>query len=150
MTENDLFDRGLQVRREVLGVEYVDANLADTDDFMMSFQRIVTGVGATLRAAGLEAGGDDAHRHAGAAVIAVGTIGKRAAAAEADLHQFAVNLTVDRMAWRGHLRAGQLVGQVAARIRGSCVELQYRKGQVVELCHRAIVGSRRHGSGTGA
>ena len=42
MTENDLFDRGLQVRREVLGVEYVDANLADTDDFMMTFQRIVT------------------------------------------------------------------------------------------------------------
>ena len=42
MTETDLFDRGLQVRREVLGVEYVDANLTDTDDFMMTFQRIVT------------------------------------------------------------------------------------------------------------
>jgi 4-carboxymuconolactone decarboxylase len=42
MTETDLFDRGLRVRREVLGVEYVDANLADADDFMMAFQRIVT------------------------------------------------------------------------------------------------------------
>jgi 4-carboxymuconolactone decarboxylase len=34
--------RGLQVRREVLGAEYVDANLAEADDFMMAFQRIVT------------------------------------------------------------------------------------------------------------
>ena len=42
MTETDLFDRGLRVRREVLGAEYVDANLTDTDDFMMTFQRIVT------------------------------------------------------------------------------------------------------------
>jgi 4-carboxymuconolactone decarboxylase len=42
MTETDLFDRGLRVRREVLGVEYVDANLTDADDFMMTFQRAVT------------------------------------------------------------------------------------------------------------
>jgi 4-carboxymuconolactone decarboxylase len=42
MTESDLFDKGLRVRREVLGAEYVDANLADADDFMMAFQRIVT------------------------------------------------------------------------------------------------------------
>jgi len=42
MTETDLFDRGLKVRREVLGDEYVDANLTDADDFMMAFQRIVT------------------------------------------------------------------------------------------------------------
>jgi len=42
MTETDLFDRGLTVRREVLGAEYVDANLTDTDEFMMAFQRIVT------------------------------------------------------------------------------------------------------------
>jgi len=62
------------------------------------FQRIVTGVGATLRALGSKPAVTDAHRHAGAAVIAVGTIGKRAAAAEADLHQLAVNLAVDRMA----------------------------------------------------
>ncbi len=42
MTESELFDRGLQARREVLGAEYVDANLADTDEFMMAFQRVVT------------------------------------------------------------------------------------------------------------
>jgi 4-carboxymuconolactone decarboxylase len=42
MAESELFDRGLQVRRDVLGAEYVDANLADTDEFMMAFQRVVT------------------------------------------------------------------------------------------------------------
>jgi len=40
--ESELFEKGLQVRREVLGAGYVDANLAETDDFMMAFQRIVT------------------------------------------------------------------------------------------------------------
>jgi 4-carboxymuconolactone decarboxylase len=40
--ESELFEKGLQVRREVLGAEYVDANLAEADDFMMAFQRIVT------------------------------------------------------------------------------------------------------------
>src|SRR5580700_3873464 len=42
MAESELFDRGLQARRDVLGAEYVDANLADTDEFMMAFQRVVT------------------------------------------------------------------------------------------------------------
>ena len=32
MAESELFERGLQARREVLGAEYVDANLADDDD----------------------------------------------------------------------------------------------------------------------
>ena len=42
MAESELFDRGLQARRDVLGAEYVDANLADSDEFMMAFQRVVT------------------------------------------------------------------------------------------------------------
>ena len=42
MAESELFERGLQARRDVLGAEYVDANLADTDEFMMAFQRVVT------------------------------------------------------------------------------------------------------------
>ena len=42
MTENQLFDQGLKRRREVLGDEYVDASLGDSDDFMMAFQRAVT------------------------------------------------------------------------------------------------------------
>ena len=31
MAESELFERGLQARRDVLGAEYVDANLADTE-----------------------------------------------------------------------------------------------------------------------
>jgi 4-carboxymuconolactone decarboxylase len=42
MADSELFERGIQARRDVLGAEYVDANLADTDEFMMAFQRIVT------------------------------------------------------------------------------------------------------------
>jgi 4-carboxymuconolactone decarboxylase len=36
MAESELFERGLQARRDVLGAEYVDANLADADEFMMA------------------------------------------------------------------------------------------------------------------
>jgi 4-carboxymuconolactone decarboxylase len=42
VSEGELFEKGLQVRREVLGSEYVDASLGDADDFMMAFQRVVT------------------------------------------------------------------------------------------------------------
>jgi 4-carboxymuconolactone decarboxylase len=42
MAGSELFDKGLQVRREVLGAEYVDGSLASADDFMMAFQRITT------------------------------------------------------------------------------------------------------------
>ena len=41
-TVQDLYDRGLQLRRDVLGAEYVDASIANADDFMRSFQRITT------------------------------------------------------------------------------------------------------------
>jgi len=42
MQDEQRFTRGLEIRREVLGNEYVDKNLAGSDDFMMTFQRIVT------------------------------------------------------------------------------------------------------------
>jgi 4-carboxymuconolactone decarboxylase len=41
-TINELFDRGLEVRREVLGPEYVDNSLKSANDFMMAFQHITT------------------------------------------------------------------------------------------------------------
>jgi 4-carboxymuconolactone decarboxylase len=41
-TVNDLFERGLQLRREVLGADYVDGSLKNANDFMMAFQRITT------------------------------------------------------------------------------------------------------------
>ena len=42
MAESDQFEKGLEVRRAVLGADYVDASLAKADDFMMAFQRITT------------------------------------------------------------------------------------------------------------
>ena len=41
-TMNDLFERGLALRREVLGAEYVDKSLQSANEFMMAFQRITT------------------------------------------------------------------------------------------------------------
>jgi 4-carboxymuconolactone decarboxylase len=41
-TIDELFDRGLSVRREVLGPEYVDNSLKSANEFMMAFQQITT------------------------------------------------------------------------------------------------------------
>ena len=42
MADNELFEKGLKTRKQILGAEYVDANLAGSDDFMMTFQHAVT------------------------------------------------------------------------------------------------------------
>lgn len=42
MSDNAQFDKGLEMRRKVLGADYVDNSLAKADDFMMAFQRITT------------------------------------------------------------------------------------------------------------
>ncbi len=42
MPEGELFERGLEVRREVLGAEYVDASMASADEFMLPFQQLLT------------------------------------------------------------------------------------------------------------
>lgn len=42
MTSESEFDKGLKIRRDVLGDAFVDANLAGSDDFMMTFQHLVT------------------------------------------------------------------------------------------------------------
>ncbi|MDY7577699.1 4-carboxymuconolactone decarboxylase [Herbaspirillum sp. RTI4] len=38
----ELFDIGLQTRREVLGAEYVDASIKNADDFNLPMQELVT------------------------------------------------------------------------------------------------------------
>ena len=38
----ELFDKGLKVRREVLGADYVDAAIRNADDFSMEMQQHVT------------------------------------------------------------------------------------------------------------
>jgi 4-carboxymuconolactone decarboxylase len=42
MSDDTLFQRGLEVRRAVLGPDYVDGSIAKADDFMMAFQHITT------------------------------------------------------------------------------------------------------------
>lgn len=42
MSKSEQFEKGLKVRRKVLGTEYVDGSIAKADDFMMAFQEITT------------------------------------------------------------------------------------------------------------
>jgi 4-carboxymuconolactone decarboxylase len=42
MAKSEMFEKGLEVRRKVLGAEYVDGGIAKADDFMMAFQNITT------------------------------------------------------------------------------------------------------------
>ena len=38
----EVFDKGLAIRREVLGAQYVDANMKAADDFNRPFQEFIT------------------------------------------------------------------------------------------------------------
>ena len=42
MTDKLRYERGLQIRREVLGAAYVDASLAQADEFTRPLQKLVT------------------------------------------------------------------------------------------------------------
>ncbi len=39
---DEMFEKGLAIRKAVLGAEYVEKSLANADDFMMAFQEQVT------------------------------------------------------------------------------------------------------------
>jgi 4-carboxymuconolactone decarboxylase len=39
---DELFERGLEIRKAVLGAEYVEKSLASADDFTLPLQRLVT------------------------------------------------------------------------------------------------------------
>lgn len=39
---SELFDKGLEIRREVLGADYVDNSIKNADEFMMPLQELVT------------------------------------------------------------------------------------------------------------
>src|SRR5437868_6575598 len=39
---SELFDKGLAIRREVLGAEYVDRSIANADAFTQPFHKLVT------------------------------------------------------------------------------------------------------------
>jgi 4-carboxymuconolactone decarboxylase len=42
MDKSELFEAGIRTRREVLSDEYVDASLYASDDFFLTYQRLVT------------------------------------------------------------------------------------------------------------
>lgn len=42
MADGALYDKGLAMRRTVLGAEYVDRSLANADEFSQPFQKLVT------------------------------------------------------------------------------------------------------------
>jgi 4-carboxymuconolactone decarboxylase len=42
MYDKELFEKGLQVRREVVGADLVEKSLANADDFTMPMQQLVT------------------------------------------------------------------------------------------------------------
>lgn len=42
---DERYEKGMAVRREVLGDEYVDRSLAEADDFTMPFQELATACG---------------------------------------------------------------------------------------------------------
>ncbi len=42
MSQSELFQRGLEIRRAVVGAEYVDKSLASADSFNMPMQELVT------------------------------------------------------------------------------------------------------------
>src|SRR5260221_13029737 len=70
--------------------------------------------GPPLAARGAKLLDRDAHRNAGAAVIAVGPVGEDAAAAKAEPHEVRVELGADQMAGSRDLRARQPARQIAA------------------------------------
>lgn len=40
--QSDLFKKGLEIRRQVLGADYVDGSIARADDFNAAFQQLTT------------------------------------------------------------------------------------------------------------
>lgn len=42
MAETELYEKGMRIRRQVLGDEYVDRALANSDEFSADFQKLVT------------------------------------------------------------------------------------------------------------
>lgn len=69
------------------------------------------------------------------AVVAMRPINKTTTAAEPLVHQFAVNLGTDVLAWSGNLRAGDAAIQVAAGIRCCGVVLNLIEWKTDAVCH---------------
>ncbi len=93
------------------------------------------GPGAFLAAIGLVGGDLDAHGGASLAAVAIRTVGEDAAAAEAVFDQFGIDVGIDQVRRRGHLRARLPALEVTAGVGRRCVKLQRGKGQVFQVRH---------------
>jgi len=82
------YDRGLKMRRQVLGDEYVDRALGDVDDFNRDFQRIIT------ECAWGETWGDDTIKPRERSILVLGMT-----AGQGRMHEFEIH-------FRGAIRNG--------------------------------------------
>ena len=88
------YDRGLKMRRQVLGDAYVDRALGDVDDFDRDFQRLIT------ECAWGETWGDDTLKPRDRSILVLGMIG-----ALGKMHEFETHF---RGAIRNGLRPDEL------------------------------------------
>jgi 4-carboxymuconolactone decarboxylase len=92
------YDRGLKMRRQVLGDTYVDRALGDVDDFNRDFQRLIT------ECAWGETWGDDALKPRDRSILVLGMIG-----ALGKMHEFEIH-------FRGAIRNGLTPNELRAAL----------------------------------
>ncbi|MNN31994.1 hypothetical protein D3C81_1457050 [compost metagenome] len=106
-------------------------------------QALVLAPGAALAAVRVELVHQHAARRAGAAFVAIGAIGEDAAAAEAGAHQPGVDIGIDQVRGRGHLRARHAAIEIAASVGRRCVKLQRGERKFLQLAHGSLMTKRR-------
>jgi 4-carboxymuconolactone decarboxylase len=92
------YDRGLKMRRQVLGDTYVDRALGDVDDFNRDFQRLIT------ECAWGETWGDDILKPRDRSILVLGMIG-----ALGKMHEFEIH-------FRGAIRNGLTPNELRAAL----------------------------------
>lgn len=78
--DRELYDRGLEKRREVLGAEYVERSMASANDFNREFQELVTSYAWGL------CWGDDTLSKRERSILNLGMIAALGRSAEFELH----------------------------------------------------------------
>ena len=92
------YDRGLKMRRQVVGDAYVDRALGDVDDFNRDFQRLIT------ECAWGESWGDDTLKPRERSILVLGMIG-----ALGKMHEFEIH-------FRGAIRNGLTPNELRAAL----------------------------------
>jgi len=90
---------------------------------------------ALLTSIGFKFIAQNSHGHTRLAAIAIGTVGKKPTSAKATFYQIGVNIILNQMTGRGHLRSCLAHFQVTAGVSRSGIKLQCAKGQIFEMRH---------------